>query len=326
MTHLVQKNQGGLELTLWQQYQDTSAMSERLKQPIRGISLSFIDFGYKEVLGLGFGLTQHLKFPVLAIGKNLFLDYSIGAGCGFITTHYDVETNPKNNAIGSNLNSRVDMEFSLTHYLKKFHYGIGVAFAHFSNGALKNPNLGLNSPGIFLTGGYNFQERMRQKKNFGLNKRDDENHYSDHSIITEIIFTAKEVSDVPLIARVYPVIACRFSYIYRPGIKWGFETSTDLTYNGANQHFYPGTDYSFFETIQLGIYGGGIAYFHKSAVVLGGGLYLVDEINVSGRIYNRLGFQHYFSDRLYISFAIKANFAKAEYFEFGLGYKFIRSE
>ena len=326
MTHLVRENQRGLELSAFYQYQDTSAMSVRLKQPIRGISLSYIDFGYREVLGVGFGLTQYLKFPVLAFGKNLFLDYSIGSGFGVITEHYDEELNPKNNAIGSHLNSRVDMEFSLVHYLEKVHYGLGIQFTHFSNGSMKNPNLGLNCPSIFLTAGYNFEARIRQEKNFRLDKKDHDKRYADHTFGAELIMSLKEVSDVPLEAQIYPVLASRFSYVWRPGIKWGFETSTDLIYNRANQFYYAFSDYSFFQTLQIGIYGGAVAYFHKSAIVLGGGVYLKDDIDVAGRIYNRLGYQLYFNNKFYATAAIKANFAKAEYFEFGLGYKFIRSE
>lgn len=326
LVHLVRENQKGFELSFFTQYQDSSAMSVRLKQPIRGVSLSFIDFGYREVLGLGFGLTHFVKFPVLRFGKNLFLDYSMAAGTGVITKRYDTELNPKNNAIGSHLNARVDMEFSLTHYLKKFHYGIGVQFTHFSSGKLKHPNRGLNCTSLFVTTGYNFDERKRQEKNFGLDKKDHQQLYSNHTFGAEIIATAKEVGPVPVEAKIYPVVASRFSYVWRPQIKWGFETSTDIVYNRANQFYRATTDYSFAEAVQIGIYGGAIAYFRNSAVVFGGGVYLRDVIDVAGRIYNRLGFQQYFGDRFYALVAVKANFATADYFEFGVGYKIIRSE
>jgi hypothetical protein len=157
-------------------------------------------------------------------------------------------------------------------------------------------------------------------------KRDTDQLFSNHVFSTELIVTAKEVSDIPFQAKVYPVVATRFSYVWRPGIKWGFETSMDLTYNMANQNFFPTENHTFFQAVQLGIYGGAVAYFHKSAIVLGGGWYLYDEINVAGRFYNRMGFQQHFTDRLYATAAIKANFAKADYFEFGMGYRFIKSK
>lgn len=326
MVHLIQKNPFAFEVSVLRQNQDTSALSKRLKYPMKALNVSYFNFGNPDVLGSNFALTKTYVFPIFSTRSNLFLDYSIGTGIAWITKHYDKFENPKNNAIGSHLNSKFEMQFNVSHYLKKFHYGLGISFVHFSNGSIQYPNLGINCPNVFVNVGYNFDERKRQSKNVGLNKRDVFNQYTDHTFSAELIGSVKEVSAVPLEAKRYPVLASRFSYVYRPGLKWGFETSTDLIYNEANRYYYANSNYTIGNTLQLGLYAGAVVYFHKSALFFGGGVYLYDKIDVAGKVYKRTGFQYHFSQRFYGSVAIKANFAKADYLEFGIAYKLIQSE
>ena len=60
----------------------------------------------------------------------------------------------------------------------------------------------------------------------------------------------------------------------------------------------------------------------KAKIVFGMGYYLIDKINPLGRIYNRIGYRYFFKDNLFGLFNIRASFGKADFFEFGIGYKF----
>ena len=169
-------------------------------------------------------------------------------------------------------------------------------------------------------GGYNFAKRLVPEKPLKFKERmklkDD---FPDHSLIAEVIASARQVADIPYKAKVYPVIGTRLTYVYRPRIKWGAVVSLDFVHNAANPHLWPEEGHKESEAYQLGIYTGAEAYFYKTVILFGLGYYLFDPVNASGKIYDRLGLQYYFTKNWYGLFAIKANFAKADYFEFGIG-------
>lgn len=321
MHHLVQQNNRGFEVNYLWQNNDDSPMSKVYRKALQGVQITYRNFGYSEVTGSGFGLSYLLRFPLIQTRKNVCFEFQSQSGFGFITKHYDKINNPKNIAIGSVLNAKTDLELRLTKFLPKFHFGVGLGFSHYSNGAMKNPNLGLNTLFMSFITGYNFAEREITQKLSFRERMDLVDDYADHSLHAELITTVREVPEIPYDAKVYPIIATKLAYIYRPRIKWGWEIGLDFTYNWANPHLYPEDGFTAADAYQLGIYTGAQAYFYNWVVLFGGGYYLVDPVNASGKVYDRLGIQYYFTDKLYTLFTIKANYAKADYFEFGIGYK-----
>jgi hypothetical protein len=75
---------------------------------------------------------------------------------------------------------------------------------------------------------------------------------------------------------------------------------------------------------QFGVYAGMSFSYFNSQIVFGLGYYLRDKINPLGRIYNRVGYRYYFNEKWFGLFNIRANFGRADFFEFGVGYKFGR--
>ncbi len=321
MYHLVQKNNRSVELSWLIQRTKKDLWGRVYHQPLVGFNLSYRSFGYKDVLGSGYGLTYMTRFTLLQTKKNLCLELQSHTGFGIVTKRYDKFENPKNIAIGSYLNAKTDLELFLTKFHKKFHYGIGIGFSHFSNGAFKAPNLGLNTLSLFATAGYNLQERTVAEKFKLSDQLKLEDPFPDHNLNTELILTAKQANATAIDPKLYPVVAVRVNYIYRPRIKWGADVSLDLIYNGANPFLWPEDGHTSSEAFQVGIYTGAVTYFYNTAVYFGGGVYLVDPVAAAERIYDRLGIQHYFSEKWYALFTIKANYAKADYFEFGVGYR-----
>lgn len=83
--------------------------------------------------------------------KRSALHYSFGTGLAYLTKPFDRLDNFKNNAIGGHWNNSVDMKLDYEHQLGsklKLHLGFGLA--HYSNGARRLPNLGLNIPLLYL--------------------------------------------------------------------------------------------------------------------------------------------------------------------------------
>lgn len=320
MAHLVRENSYGLELIASHQEKGTDELTKRLNNPIRSYSLEFRNFGYNEVLGSAISATAYMVFPLLDTKKNCFVDFTIGSGIGYLTQCYHVVDNPLNNAIGSKINARVNLKLSIIRYFSKTHLGAGIEFMHFSNGTLKTPNLGLNLPSAYLQFGYNFTNRECGVKRDEKPKTNLEN---PNNLTAELILTGKEIGAIPYEPKLYPVIGARLGYTYSKADLWGGEIAVDFIHNESNFHKYPDTTFVRSDILQIGVYGGVFLHFYKSQLAFGLGWYARDNINPEGRMYNRIGYRYYFKKNWFALFNVKANYAKADYFEFGIGYKFL---
>lgn len=321
MNHLVRENSYAYELAAWQQITDGDEHTQRLRNPLRGASLEFRNFGYDEVLGKAFSATFYMVFPLIQTQRNSYLDLTMGTGAGYLTRCYDVVENPLNNAIGSKWNGRVNLKLTWLKYYTNMHWGAGIEFMHFSNGSITTPNLGLNSPSIFLQVGYNVDQRQPAVKRSEVTKTE---LAQKQNLTVELITSAKEIAAIPYIPKRYPVIGTRIGYTWSKKGLWGAEVALDLVHNEANFHKYSDTTFTRKDILQVGLYAGTYIDFYRAQLAFGLGYYVHDPINAEGRVYNRIGYRYYFKENWFALFNIKANAAKADYFEFGIGYK-IRS-
>lgn len=324
MSHLIQKNSYSFELAIWQQETGNNDTTFRLKNPMRGLALEFRNFGYDEVLGKAFSITEYMVFPMHHGKNNLCLDLTMGTGIGFLTKRYDKYENPLNNAIGSVINARVNVKLSLTKYTKKMHFGAGIEIAHFSNGAVKNPNLGINAPSISFLVGYNFNEHLVLKSEDRKERKKGIELADPHRLLVELIGSAKEIGAIPFYPKLYPVVATRISYGYSKRGLWGVDGGMDVIYNESIFHKYNDTTFVRNDILQVGLYVGGFAHFYKSQIVFGLGYNVRDKIDPEGRVYNRIGLRYWFHKKWFGLFTIRANYGKADYFEFGIGYQILR--
>jgi hypothetical protein len=320
MSHLVRENSFGFESSASYQEKGADDLTKRLNNPLRSYSIEFRNFGYNEVLGSAISATSYMLFPLFVTKNNCFIDFTMGSGIGYLTRSYNELDNPLNNAIGSKLNARVNLKLSIIRYFTKTHLGTGIEFMHFSNGSLKTPNLGLNLPSFYLQFGYNFSDRERGVKR---SEKPKTNLESPNNISAELIFTGKEIGAIPYEPKLYPVIATRLGYTYSKRGLWGAEFALDIIHNESNFHKYNDTTFVRKDILQIGIYGGAYIQFYKSQLAFGLGWYARDNINPEGRMYNRIGYRYYFKKNWFALFTVKANYAKADYFEFGIGYKFL---
>ncbi len=77
--------------------------------------------------------------------NKISLNYSILLGLTGNWNHYDPARNNFNTTLANDFTSHVDFGLLLNYELsRRFEAGIGCSFAHFSNGALKIPNFGIN--------------------------------------------------------------------------------------------------------------------------------------------------------------------------------------
>lgn len=321
MSHLPQKNAYAFELELTQQDMGNNGWAEVYKNPLRGISFQYQDFGNRDVLGVGYSIFAHTTFPLYQGPKFGFLDFRGGTGLGYVTKRYDAETNPKNNAIGSHLNGYVNLSLAWHKSFKHWHIGSSIEFGHYSNSAMKVPNLGLNVPSLMFNVGYN----VEQRELFQANRRKVDDMGYQQRMKSELrvflIGSAKQNVIRYNPAKSRPVIGISGLYSLNVGRRWKLDFGIDGVFNGGNQWHLDTTSYTVGETIQFGAYVGGSIHFYKAEFVTGLGVYFWSPVRPFGWVYNRLGFRYHFTDKLSGIVGIKAHLGIADYLEFGIGYQ-----
>lgn len=111
-------------------------------------SLSFVSLGDPDILGYSLVYVPGFHF-VLWQKKNNSLEFGLKSGFSWHSKTYDSFDNPLNNTISSRMNSASRLSFSWNWATKKYGIHSGIFFHHYSNMAIKTPNLGFNAYGIF---------------------------------------------------------------------------------------------------------------------------------------------------------------------------------
>lgn len=128
-------------------YEDSvkSIYNQIYNYPIYGVGLYSSTFG-QEHLGKPFAFYGFVAVPIAPKTNSRWnFNYRIALGLSGRFNPYNEEENPFNLIIGSKNNVFIDLGVQANYRVtKKIHLGAGLAFHHFSNGALALPNTGIN--------------------------------------------------------------------------------------------------------------------------------------------------------------------------------------
>ncbi len=120
------------------------------KYPDLGLAINYLNY-QNEILGSSFGLSPYYKKNIQL--NRQFIQFKIGLGLGYHLKPYNRETNHQNQLLGSTLSFSIPLDFQYRFNLTDAFQLVGLVNAlHFSNGAIKKPNKGINiiSSGIEL--------------------------------------------------------------------------------------------------------------------------------------------------------------------------------
>ncbi|MBL4651791.1 MAG: acyloxyacyl hydrolase [Flavobacteriales bacterium] len=287
--------------------------------PSYGISFLFLDMGNPIHLGYGIGLLPYVNYPVFTKEKFQF-NIRVGFGAIYATKPFRQSEN-KNIIYGSNINALVSFTGEAKIKLSdKIAVHPGIAFTHFSNGAYELPNLGLNSTSV----------------NFGVSYK--LNHQTKLTILDSIArfkpyieisasggFGSKEIEpggsryyfgagNVELAARISPMsqFYVGVDEFYNTSVKPRMETQLNTTLTNA-------------EILQTGFVLGYYLKMNRLQIGVAWGTYLYTKTVIDKRFYHKLTNLYYITDKIFAKFVLKTHFVKADYFEFGLGYKIWKS-
>lgn len=317
MVQPLQKNKtNAIELMLEQQTTGNKEWHHIYGFPKIGLSAALWELGNPEKLGKSVTLMPFVNFP-LTRGRWMDFDFKFGWGLGYIEKKFDVEYNYKNVAIGTHLNSSLIAQPQLRFYLgNRVSLTTGIALTHYSNGSTATPNLGLNFASATAAIAWRFHDRMaipeRQLPEFKRSRR------------FTIFASAASKQIYPVNGPTYLAASLSVGYTWQISYKSAFGTGTDLFYD--HSLYYKIRDQnlplnSSLEVFRGGFHGGYELTISKLTLLLNMGVYLYSKIN-DGPFYHRIGLRYRINRNIFVCSNIKAHWGKADFIEWGLGWRF----
>lgn len=283
--------------------------------PALGIKYSFLKSGNEQVLGNTHALLPFIDVTFTKKSRTKF-GLQFGWGIGYVTNKFSQFDNYKNVAIGSGLNTAVNLNLFLRRKAGNRNFiSAGVGVMHFSNGSVVTPNLGINLASAQLC--YRFS--MGTKKEI---QNADVTHTTEWEHSAAMVFGVKQ--NYPALGENFFIRQFSFMSLrqYHPVAAYGL--GFDLPYDpsitqrldnrGANTNsltaFRPGVNIGY--QIKMG----------NINLMLQQGFYVYSQLTDDGILYHRLSVRYHIGKHYFAAFNLKAHFAKADYFEWGGGVRF----
>ncbi len=328
MGHLVKKHITAFELDISRSGAEEQACSQPFHYPWTGIALHFIPLGNPNQLGTAIGIYPFINFPLGKKDRKFKMHLRFGYGIGYITKPFNALENHKNVAIGSHVNACMSIRFNGMWKLNDENYlDFGLGMTHFSNGASKLPNLGLNLPLVNV--GYHHMIFKNIKRVTGYEQAD-KKIVQINKILSErnwhinlLLVSGFNDLDPPGGNR-YGVLNLQSAAMRQTARKHRWGGGIDLMYSDANKvRLARDTIFiSATENIQIG---GKFAYefvVGRLSFPIELGVYMYSKYKNFVPVYNRFAVHYLLGEHLLLNVSLKTHLARAEYFEYGIGWRF----
>lgn len=284
--------------------------------PRIGVGLLYGSPGSEQYLGKLMAIYPFVNFPLIR-HHSFYTGFRLGLGAGWIQKPYDKYTNYKNLMISTHINACISMmlqsELSLCDRLS---VQAGFSFTHLSNGSVKVPNLGLNMPAISAGMRYLFNPLSKPSQKVSIPFRKKWNYY--------VYALAAAKQTYPLESPVYLIEILNLETLksfsktgrYGAGIYLSYDRSLSKEQDAVPTYIFDKTD----PQVQASVYA---CYEHvigKLSIPLQAGVYLYNKYRINP-MYQNIGVRYHFSPKMIAVLQLKTHLGKADYIQWGLGYK-----
>lgn len=316
MGHLATQHAYATELSVYFRGKGSKYWHSWYNNPRYGLSVFGGGVGNNEVLGRYAGAYGFMSIPFVHT-KHYEFGGRLGCGVGYAHKVYDNVSNNLGIGTSTHLNAMISLSLENRVEFGKHAVNFMVDMTHFSNGATKVPNLGLNVPYMSLGYSYRVQEDTREPEQVIDILR---GRYWEFGILG--LGSVKEV--YPVGGKKFPVMAMNLvaRRFFKPTV--GMEVTLDAMYKGSLRTYAPDVPMTNAELIQLGVFAGYLLPFDRLHLVLGMGYYVRDKFKFQETMYHRIGMRYVFDNGLNLNFVLKSHWARADYIEYGIGYTFKR--
>jgi hypothetical protein len=319
ISHLIKGHIYGAEINYIFRTCGNKTWQQIHKYPEIGFCALHLYLANPKQLGSLEALYPYTNIRLNKLKRDWKLNLRLGLGLAVVTKPFNRETNYKNNAIGSYLNGFVNLRLSYAVMLSKtWRFDAGVGLTHASNGAIATPNLGLNMATVSLGIGYavGCKDLICRKDTIDKCKKD-----WVPMVIAAVGIRELEQPD----GAKYLAFGAQFNLYKTLNYKNRVGPGIELAYNNATKKIYENdsifnTDYK-----DIGTIGAKISYeftFNKISVPVDFGYYLYKKQSAYGKMFHRIGIRCMITKHLMANVTLLTHWARADYFEWGIGYCF----
>ena len=326
---------------------DFVALSFQLLKQTTGKNLWEKNYGFPSygfgVYSASFANTSKFGTPiaVYAIFKapfrrwnNFSLNYEGGFGLTFNWEGYNPAEGSYNISMGANESVFIDLGMNLSYALSShFDVGIGYSFTHFSNGALKSPNYGLNTFAPKISLNYNLNRFLPPviKERLPAHHRNTSIDFSFFGGVKNVSYSGNNVDSLTKYKGIYYAVyglstVLNHQITYKSKIGIGLSLGYDGSYNSTilvENGKLESIDGSYGDKISLSIFPSYELVINRLSVVVQPGFYLFRKPsgNHTPATYQRLGLQYLINNKIFAGICLRAyDYHVSDYIEWTLGY------
>ena len=287
--------------------------------PTLGFNYLYADFG-NDTLGKAHTLSSFLQFNIFR-NKQIDLNYRISCGIAYMTERYHYVFNPLNTAISSKFNYHFNAAFNANFTIyKNLILKTSVNFSHFSNGALKKPNYGLNL--VHIGAGLLYDIETKNRKS--ISEKSILKHQDNISVYA--FWSTREAYNLTDTNFVVKTLSVDFNKNISQKSTFGIgfdvfhDKSMKTIYRREEQDFEPEKYFN------SGIHFLYEFHFNRLTMILQPAVYLLPWKKVDGFIYSRIGLRYNVTKSILINISLRNHLQTAYCIEWGIGYKFYKKE
>jgi hypothetical protein len=291
--------------------------------PDFGFSVGYQDYK-ADIVGKLYSVYGHYNFYLLNRNQKNQLIFRTGIGLAYNTNPYDKETNNKNTAFGTHLNSSTyfKLYFQRENLIQNIGINAGLTFIHASNSNIKSPNSGMNVWAATFGLNYNLDQELQSK----LLKPSSESNYFKQPIKYNFAFRTGVNESEIIGSGVKPFFVVSAYADKRLNRKSAIQLGADLYISPILKEYYelnltiPHTNLKETDDFKrVGLFVGHELFINKISIETQIGYYVKYPFEYQGLVYETLGLKRYFNEKWFASLRLKAHAADAETVEFGVG-------
>lgn len=324
-----------LNIKLSTQTLGTTGNEQVFNYPLWGLGCKVLDFNNINEIGIPVAVYGFVDWPVL-IGSKYYINAEMGFGLSFNWHSFNPLTNKFNIALGLGQAFMSDAGITFNYELtERIDFLAGLNFTHFSNGAIKMPNYGINSyaPKIGLK--YNFFKKPEfiKTKRYKY-KSENEIIISAFAGIKNIIFDSVKTDLAEkyegVFFPVYGVSALFNRQISRMSkIGAGFTLNVNDAINAqikVDNNELVDVDAPFLNQIQLSIYPSYTFCVDKISIVLQPAFYIYRKTskNQSPVFHQRISINYQITNNIFAGITLRDYSMHADFVEWSVGYRFYK--
>lgn len=288
--------------------------------PERGVTLTYVNY-QNDILGYTLSLIPHVEFFPASTNRSK-TGVRIGFGGAYHSRPFHEQNNPLNVAIGTHFNYTMQLRFAHHMFLSEQSSIVSsLGFTHFSNGAYRMPNMGINYP--FLSIGYT--QLLDGKRPNPEKGKFEERFESPFNLWTvQVLFMAGLKGIYPAEEYGFPFFTSSLTLFRQmsriSSLQMGLELYNDTSVKrhiDRNPNFDESTDFR-----RIGLVVGHELLIDKIGVTTQVGMYLYRPYPSDRMVYKRLGLKYYYNKNLFSSLSLKTHLGRANALEYGIGLRF----